>query len=262
MDFVMLALIGSAAGLLAGVTGLAGGVVVVPALIWIYGPEVLHAAIVASWFCVFSNSLSAATRQWLQRTPAQRLALWHSTRWYLVGAALVSGSAALVAVEYRGIVSAPLVGALQLALVAAILLPSPAADGRRWQQPAGDLGLGALVGGLSTLTGTGGGCYTIAYLICAAGLHLRDAVAAATLTGTVVGGLGVLGYLVSITLWPHTASHALAGPLDGWGLAVLVMAGAIAAPFGVGAARRLSTPLLRQLMAAALGVSALRLLLT
>jgi uncharacterized membrane protein YfcA len=262
MEWIVLGLVGAAAGLLAGLTGLAGGVVVVPALTWLYGTEALQGAIVVSWFCVFSNSLSATVRHWQDRSPPQRRALLQSTRWYLAGAALVSAAAAFFAAGYHGMVTAPVVGLLQLGLVVAILWAPHERERRAWQQPAGDIGLGAMVGGLSTLTGTGGGCYTVAYLVCAAGLHLRDAVAAATLTGTVVGGLSVLGYLASVALWPHTAVDFSMGSIDASGMAVLVVAGVLAAPLGVAASRLVSTPLLRQLMAGALGFSAVRLLVS
>lgn len=261
MELVMLAFLGAAAGLLAGLTGLAGGIVIVPALTWIYGTQALHGAIVVSWFCVFSNSLGAAVRQWTDRCPEQRRALLLSTRWYLLGAALVSGVAAFCAGDYRSSVTPPLVGVLQLGLVAALLLPA-AAERRRRRLPAGDLALGAVVGGLSTVTGTGGASYTIAYLVCAAGVQLRDAIAAATLVGTTIGGLAVIGYLLSLGMLADAGEPLWCGPMPAVGLMALVAGGMVTASCGVRVGQRVSTRLLRHLITASLGLSAVRLVLS
>lgn len=124
-----------------------------------------------------------------------------------------------------------------------------------------DAAFGGLIGGVSALIGVGGGTYTIAYFVYGAGTRFRDAIATANLTGLVIGSLSVIGYLVS--LWLFTHAHAAdSGPITGFGMATLIVAGVLAAPLGVRISHKLPIKLLRQILVAALIVSAARLLST
>ncbi|MBI2733629.1 MAG: TSUP family transporter, partial [Aquabacterium sp.] len=58
----MLLVAGALSGLIAGLVGLAGGIVIVPVLVWLYGPPVIHDAIVVSWFAVLFNSIGATVK--------------------------------------------------------------------------------------------------------------------------------------------------------------------------------------------------------
>lgn len=124
LSLATLACVGAAAGVIAGLVGLAGGIVVVPTLTWLYGPSVLHTAIAISWFCVLFNSIGAASKQLRIRTQEERRELLTNARPYLLGTVLVTPLVALAATEIKQLVSRPLVAALQLCLALVMFLPS------------------------------------------------------------------------------------------------------------------------------------------
>ena len=74
----------------AGLSGLAGGNVVVPVLTWFYGAEVLQTAVTVSWFCVCFNSLGAAVGQWRTRSRGDYAVLLSCVRWYFAGLCLIT----------------------------------------------------------------------------------------------------------------------------------------------------------------------------
>lgn len=261
MDLILLALVGGVSGVIAGLVGLAGGIVVVPALTWMYGPSALHTAIVVSWFAVLFNSIGAASKQIRMRSPEERRALLGSARWFLLGAVVITPLIALVAAEAKSMVNKEMVAVLQLCLAAVMLYPMAEKAGQQMRnRPVLDASFGGLIGGVSTLIGVGGGTYTIAYFVYGAGSRFRDAIATANLTGLTVGALSVLGYLSSLVFFKHPEAVSGAGPISTWGMVVLIVAGTAAAPLGVKLSARLPTKTLRQILIFALMISAGRLL--
>lgn len=258
MELFLLCSIGLGAGLIAGLVGLAGGIVVVPALTWVYGPQALHSAIVISWFAVLFNSFGAAAKQWRIRSEDERAALLHGARWYLAGAMLVTPLIACYASAEPGLLSAKLVALLQLCLAAVMLWPVPQESRRRKANPARDACSGGLISAVSTLIGVGGGTYTIAYFVYGAGARFRDAVATANFAGLAVGALSVAGYLSTLAA-PGVVGAT--GPIPAWSIAGVVLTGIVAAPLGVALSQHLPTRRLRQILIFVLVLSAGRLLL-
>lgn len=259
-NLFLLAAIGASSGFIAGLVGLAGGIVIVPALVWLYGPQALHAAIITSWFAVLFNSFGAAAKQWKLRSAAERELLLHGARWYLVGAVLVTPLIAAFATGQQRLVSSQSVAVLQLCLAAVML--APVSDLQRQTRPSRtrDVSFGGLIGGISTLIGVGGGTYTIAYFVYGAGARFRDAIATANITGFVVGVLSVAGFGVALLTSDAAGRTAAAGPVGAAGMAVLVAFGCAFAPLGVSASSRLPVKRLRQILILALMASAMRLL--
>lgn len=261
MELVTLMLIGSVSGLIAGLVGLAGGIVVVPALTWMYGPAVLHDAIVVSWFAVLFNSIGAVIKQLKMRNPQERVELLSGARFFLLGAVVITPLVALVASEAKRLVSPHLVAALQLCLAVVMLWPVRQDESPKTaQRGVVDASFGGLIGGVSTLIGVGGGTYTIAYFVYGTGVKFRDAIATANLTGLTIGALSVTGYLVSLLAFRESAAGH--GPLTAMGMFLLIAAGMATAPLGVRLSRVLPTKTLRQILIFALIVSSLKLLFT
>ena len=261
MEFLTLALIGSVSGLIAGLVGLAGGIVVVPALTWLYGPAVLHDAIVVSWFAVLFNSIGAAVKQLKIRDAQERRQLLEGARFFLLGAVVITPLVALVASEAKRLVTPHLVATLQLCLASVMLWPMRTEnEAQTPQRGVVDASFGGLIGGVSTLIGVGGGTYTIAYFVYGTGSKFRDAIATANLTGLTIGALSVAGYLVSLVAF--RASAAGHGPLTATGMGLLIVAGMASAPLGVRLSRKMPTKTLKQILIFALIVSSLKLLFT
>jgi uncharacterized protein len=257
----VLALVGGASGVIAGLVGLAGGIVIVPALTWMYGPSVLHTAIATSWFCVLFNSIGATSKQLRCRTDVERRALLGNARWYLVGTVLITPIVALLAAGERQLVSRQLIALLQLCLAFVMFLPISDLETKRRNTPVRDAAFGGVIGAVSTLIGVGGGTYTIAYFVYGTGTKFRDAIATANLTGLMIGSLSVAGFFASQLLFAAKA-EPVSGPISSIGMVILIVAGVLAAPLGVRISNKLPVKRLRQILVVAPMFSAARLLLS
>jgi len=262
MEHAALLLAGALSGLVAGIAGLGGGTVIVPVLVWLYGHAALYDAIVASWFAVLFNSLSAAIRQYTIRSPGERLELVATSRYFLVGVLVVTPCVALAMTEFKHVVTPVIVGALQLSLAAALLWPIADTVSPRQMHKLVDTGLGALVGGASTLIGIGGGAYTTAYMVYGPRRSLRDAIAAGNITGLAVGALSVVGFLVSLLIGTDGAGNMAPSPISGSGMALLIVSGTVFSAVGVKLSRKLPTATLRKILVGLLALSAIRLLMS
>ncbi len=261
-DFILLGLVGSLSGLIAGLVGLAGGIVIVPALVWMYGPNALHAAIITSWFAVLCNSFGAASKQWKIRSAEERSVLLQQVRWYLFGAVLVTPAVSAAASGHPGVVSNQVIAVLQLCLAAVMLWPVSEKQAIPRPNRIRDASFGGLIAALSTLIGVGGGTYTIAYFVYGFGARFRDAIAIANVTGLAVGVFSVIGYAAAALLTDSGGKAGALGPMTYTGMAILIAAGMLAAPVGVRVSRSVPVKQLRQLLIAALIVSAARLMLS
>lgn len=262
METLVLLVAGSLSGLIAGLVGLAGGIVVVPALTWLYGSAALHDAIVISWFAVLFNSVGAAVKQWRIRTPQERAAIVDSSRFYVLGAVIVTPLVALTLNGARHLITPTLVAVLQLCLAAVMLWPVSESTGERASNKPMDFIFGGLIGGVSTLIGVGGGTYTIAYFVYAAKRKFQDAIATANMTGLIIGALSVVGYLVSLAVVDTTTVNNHASPISTLGMVILIVSGVIFSSVGVRLSRKLPTKVLRKILVVALMISAVRLLMS
>ncbi|MBX3622510.1 MAG: sulfite exporter TauE/SafE family protein [Rhizobacter sp.] len=261
METLVLLVAGALSGLIAGLVGLAGGIVVVPALTWLYGSSALHDAIVISWFAVLFNSVGAATKQYRIRTPDERRDIIKSCRYYVLGAVIVTPLVALVMNGARHLVTPALVAILQLCLAAVMLWPVAESTGERTTNKLLDFFFGGLIGGVSTLIGVGGGTYTIAYFVYAAKRKFQDAIATANMTGLIIGVLSVVGYLISLLYIDKTHPVQHASPISAAGMVILIVSGVVFSSIGVRLSRKLPTKVLRKILVVALMISAVRLLM-
>lgn len=265
MEIVAFGVIGILSGLVAGLVGLAGGIVVVPALTWLYGTDILIDAIIVSWFAVFFNSISAAWKQLKVRTSAERNALYFDARYFLIGAVVITPMVAMLFSSTRDFINVKVVAILQLCLAGAMLIPvKPLEVGTNEARPRKrlDVLFGGIIGGVSTLIGVGGGTYTVAYFVMVAKRKFQDAIATANLTGLVIGTLSILGYATS-SLIPnaHASSSVVShSPMPFVGAVVLIAGGLISAPWGVNLSRRLPTKLLKRILIGAIVLSSTKLL--
>jgi uncharacterized membrane protein YfcA len=261
MDIFILVMVGLASGFFSGLIGFGGGVIIVPALTWIYGPTVIHDAIMLSWFAVLFNSAGAVLKQMKMRTAAQRKQLLADGSFFLLGAAVVSSLVALFSSGQKLSVTPHVVGVLQICM-AVMMLTTPvknAVSAWSFSNRFVDASFGGVVGGISSLIGVGGGSYTIAYFVRGVGTDFRDAIAAANLSGFIIGALSVIGYGISLLAF-HGQGDSVDGPLDTSWKFVLIVCGLIGAPLGVRASAMVHVRTLRTWIVAMLALSALNLL--
>lgn len=248
------------AGLIAGLFGIGGGVVMVPAFYFVLGalgyddgPR-MHMAVGTSLAVIVATSLrSVSAHAKHQAVDFEILKTW--TPWIVVGA-LIGGFVA-DAIPGRGLTG--LFGVVALLLSAQFFFGRP--DWRIAKEMPGGIarsGLGAMIGSLSSLLGIGGGVFGVT-LMTLCGKPIRQAVATAAGFGVAIGVPGALGFIVWGWNEPGRTPTAL-GYVDGLGFLILAASAFFVAPIGATLAHSMPEKLLRRLFALGLIATAVSLL--
>ena len=251
--------IGLCGGFLAGLLGIGGGLIFVPALLWVLpyqgmaASSVAHAAVATSLATVIVTSVIASYSH--HRRGAVEWGLFARMApglgaGAMIGAILATGLSGDVIKTCFGIFA--LVVALQMGLGLQVM--------RRGQLPA-TLGLvtaGAVIGAISAVVGIGGGTITVPFLRWGRVMMQRSVATSSACAFPIAMG-GSLGFSLM----------SLAGDLPStavgiyWPAAVTIaLFSAAAAPHGARLAHRVSTKLLTRIFAVLLAGIGLRLIMS
>lgn len=259
MIFGIYLAIGALAGLIAGMLGLGGGVVIVPALALVFplldmpAAVLMHLAIGTSLAIIVPTSLSSAYAHY--RRGAVDLPLVITLLPGLVAGAVLGGwladklPSALLARIFGGFVTA----------VAVQIFFNASAPGRRpLPSRGGLLGAGAVIGTASTLLGIGGGSLTVPFLsFCR--VDMRRAVASSAACGLVLGVIGAATFLWAGRGHPQLPAGAV-GYLYLPAFIGIALASVATAPLGARLAHSLPVPTLKRVFAMFLALAGLRML--
>lgn len=252
---------GTVAGILAGLFGIGGGMVMVPALAIVLTGQgvspaiVMHISLGTSLAVIALTSISSTMSH--QRRGGVR---WDVLRWY--GPALAIGAliGAFVADALPGPTLRKLVGvsSLLISLQMAFDYRFGALDSMAPPRPP-ELGIaGGITGLLSSLIGIGGGSLTGPYLALR-GFELRQCVGTAAAGGIPIAWAGALGYISAG--WGETGVPGPSlGYVSGSAFAGLAVASTLVAPLGARLAHRMSPRKLQLAFAAMLAVVAVEML--
>ena len=244
---------GAVAGLTAGLFGIGGGAVMVPALFFALGAlgydatVTMHVAVATSAAVIIVNGLRSSTRHArLGSVDHGILALnrplvsWGV--WIGVGAFV---AATLVAPRLSGQALTLLFVALAVGVGLQFIFGRP--DVRLLESVPGGaapaLG-GSVIGGLSALMGIGGGSISVP-LMRLAGVPMHRAVGTAAAIGVLIAVPATLGYMISgqgVAARPP----GTVGYVNIWGFAAIVSASLPAVPLGVRLAHRLDAAVLQR----------------
>ena len=249
------ALTGLAAGLLAGLFGVGGGLIMVPALAWLLPHQgapaetVMQTAIGTSLAVIGFTSMSS-TRAHHRRGAVH----WRVMRAFSPGLVIGALAGAFVAHRLKGRTLEIIVGAGALLIAAQMVwdsLKPPVAVPPRPEPGAVELaGVGSLVGLLSSLVGIGGGSLSVPYFA-SRGMPRVQAVGTAAASGMPIAWAGAAGFIASG--WALTKIEAgQLGYISLPALAGLAIFSVAAAPYGARLAHRLPARRLKQCFAALL----------
>lgn len=254
-------LTGAGAGLLAGLFGVGGGLVMVPALALVLPTQGVPAAVtmqvaVATSLAVIG--LTAMSSMWSHHRHGA--VLWPVFRTMSVGLVAGSVSGAFIADQLASRTLALIVGvgallvALQMALEAKprAAQPLPGAPGL--------VSVGAVIGLLSALVGIGGGSLTVPFLSWRS-VGIRQAVGTSAACGLPIAWAGAFGFVIAGWDRPDLPEPHL-GYVSLQGFAGLAVASVLCAPLGARLAHRLPPRQLKRAFAALLSVVGLKMLLT
>lgn len=256
------ALTGAAAGLLAGLFGVGGGLIMVPALAFVLPLQGVAAAIVMP--VAIGTSLAVIGVTSLSSTRAHHArggVRWDVLRGLAPGLALGALAGALLAQGLKGRTLEVIVGVGALLVAAQMLRPAPQAgvDAQVPPPPLWELcSVGTLIGLLSALVGIGGGSLTVPYLALRR-LPMVQAVGSAAAGGIPIAWGGATGFALG---------GVAAQGIPGWHLGYISLAAfaglavfsVLTAPLGAQLAHRLPARRLKQGFAALLAAVGLLML--
>ncbi|MDD3650482.1 sulfite exporter TauE/SafE family protein [Immundisolibacter sp.] len=251
--------VGVAAGLIAGMLGLGGGVVIVPALALVFpllglpSPVLMHLAIGTSLAVIVPTSISSTLAHY--RRGAVDLPLLRLLLPGLVPGALLGG---WLADRLPSALLARVFGVFVIGVATQIFFNATAPGRRPLPGQAGLLATGMVIGTASTLLGIGGGSLTVPFLnYCR--VDMRRAVATSSACGLVLGMVGAATFLWAGRDHPGLPPGAV-GYLYLPAFVGIALASVLTAPYGARLAHSLPVPTLKRAFAVFLMLAGLRML--
>lgn len=252
---------GAAAGLMAGLMGVGGGAIMVPALIFLFAhfqtasDWIPHLAVATSLATVIGTGLVATLAH--QRRDGVR---WELFARLMPGIVIGAWLGAMVAAAIPAFWLQRLFGAFLLytGISSWRAAPELRAVGQArsgWLLPAVGTGIGAV----SAVIGIGGGSMTVP-LLARLGLPMRQAVGTSSACGVPIALFGAIGFVWSGLGRDGLPAHSLGFVY--WPAVLVLLLGSLPlAPVGAALAHRLPTRLLRRIFGTLLMLISARLLL-
>lgn len=260
---MIFAITGAAAGVLAGLFGVGGGLIMVPALAFVLPLQGVSPTVVMQ--CAIGTSLAVIAVTSISSTRAHHArggVRWDVIRAFAPGLALGALAGAFVAHGLKSRSLEVIVGCGALAIALHMLLGQrPQASEGTAPAPAAPelLAVGGLIGLLSSLVGIGGGSLTVPYLT-ARKLPITQAVGTAAAGGIPIAWGGASGFILSG--WAVAGLPGLhLGYVNLAAFAGLAAFSVLTAPYGARLAHRLPAAALKRSFAALLSSVGLLMLM-
>lgn len=236
-------LIGIAAGLLAGLLGVGGGLVIVAALTWVLPQQgvppadVMHVALATSLASIVLTAISSGAAHHRRGS-----VLWPSVAWLVPGLLVGGWVGGTLAGGFEGawlrggVVVFCVLAAAQLWRGSARIAPEAGMASETAPRGAVLSAAGVGIGAVSSWVGIGGGSLTVPLLI-ARGAPAVRAVGTSAVCGFFIGVAAAAAYARLVPLQP--LGHAFVGYLYWPGALLLASASVLVAPLGARLAHRL-----------------------
>jgi len=194
---VLFVVLGAAAGFLAGLLGIGGGIILVPLFLWSFPhagfqPDLtVHAAFATSLAIIFPTSISS-TLGHRKRGNVQ----WHQVFYLAAGGAFGAVAGASAAASFSGIWLKGLFGLMQILVALKLLIFHPHMPPERLDQPgkAGLVAVGLIGGSFSAFFGVGGGVVAVPLMVLALRLPIHLAVGNSSALIVISSLFGALSY--------------------------------------------------------------------
>ena len=254
-------LLGVFAGTMAGLLGVGGGLIIVPALIAIWqssdigGVYEMQLAIGTSLATIVLTSVASVRAHHL-RSSVQWNTVWRLTPGIVLGAWL----GAALATQMSGEILKSIFGVFELLVAAQMAFGLRPAPHRGLPGRAGMTVVGSGISAVSAIIGIGGGTMTVPFLTwCNVTIHKAVGTSAACGLPIAIGG--TISYLV--LGWGNVALPSWsAGFIYGPALAGIAVTSMLFAPLGAALAHRLSTVILKRSFAGFLAMLGIWMLTT
>ena len=255
------ALLGCIVGFLAGLLGIGGGLIIVPALstlLILFNVTSAEHVVVISIATSLASILFTSTSSALAHHKNDNVP-WHVAPWVMAGVAvgaLISGFAASLIPEQllRSVFAVSVVF-----IAARMALSSRSKPSSTKPLPPGPIlgGISAIMGGLSGLIGIGGGALIVPMLNYFS-IDIRKAIGCAAVSGIVIALFGSIGYISAG--WKVTdLAHGFAGFVYLPALFGIVITSWFVAPYGAKATHYLPVNTIKKVFAVLLVVIAIKM---
>ena len=258
-DLLVYLVLGGVAGTLAGLLGVGGGLVIVPALLWVFRANgfdeavVAHLAVGTSLGTIIPTSLSS-----IRAHHRRGAVLWPVVGRLAPGIVVGAWLGAAIADRLATAWLQRVVGAFALIVAAQLLRGERPAAHRGLPGPAGLAAVGTGIGSLSGLVGIGGGSLTVPFLTWCS-VDIRRAVATSAACGFPIAVAGAIGFVAAGWHAPGLPPGST-GFLYWPALAGVAAASVLTAPLGARLAHSLPVAVLRRVFAAVLALVGAKLL--
>jgi uncharacterized membrane protein YfcA len=252
--------LGTFAGVMAGLLGVGGGLIIVPALVWIFHLQhvsdtvIMHLAIGTSLASIVVTSISSV-RAHHQHGAVLWPVFWSLTPGIVVGAlggAKIAG--ALPSATLRIVF-----GVFVLLMAAQMAFGAKPAPQRELPGMPGMLTAGGVIGVVSAIVGIGGGSLTVPFLTWC-NTSIRNAVATSAACGLPIAITGAVGFMVNG--WHEADLPAWsAGYVYGPATLGIAVASMLSAPLGARLAHTLPTDILKKIFAGFLAIVGTKMLM-
>ena len=248
MELTTYLLTGAIAGMLAGLLGIGGGLVIVPALALLFARQgfpadtIMHFAVGTSLATIIPTSISS-----LLAHNRRDSVHWPVVRGMLPGILVGALASAWLARQISSEGLAQVFGVFVLLVAVQLFIGARPAAHRRLPGRAGQAGAGGLIGLVSGLLGIGGGTLTVPYLLWHS-VDIRMAVGTAATIGLPIAVAGTLGFILGglgLQAQPGLNSGYVYWPA----MAAVVLASVPAAPLGAHLAHHLPRSTLQRVFA-------------
>ncbi|GAM54318.1 hypothetical protein JCM19232_2897 [Vibrio ishigakensis] len=257
--FLILLLVGSVVGVLAGLLGIGGGLIIVPSLLYLFPyfgiPQefAMQMALATSLACVVFTSASSAFNH-VRATNFDLTAVKSMLPGVIVGGFVGSFIAEWVPTEYLPRVFGTIVLGLSLQMFISVR------GGKSKDMPPAfaTFGAGGAIGAVSSLAGIGGGSLMVPFLN-RHSVEMRKAIGSSSICGAVLAISGMLGFILHGTNVQGLPSYSM-GFVYLPALLAISSCSVLTTRVGVKLASSLPTPVLKRFFAFLLLFIAIRML--
>jgi len=252
-------LVGALAGIIGGLLGLGGGLVIVPALLYLFIRQglpaeiLMHLAVATSLATIVFTSISSTFTH--HRHGA---VLWSQVKLFVPGIILGGLLGAIIADHLASNSLRVAFGVFEILVAVQIGFDIKASAHRELPARGGMFLAGSGIGTLSTLLGIGGGTLTVPFLLWC-NVNIRNAIATSSASGLPVALVGTIAMM--ITGWDSENLPAGTTGYVYWPAAtVILIASVLFAPLGARLTHTLPVKSLKRIFAVVLAGVGIRML--
>ncbi|GGB75659.1 sulfite exporter TauE/SafE family protein [Shewanella inventionis] len=259
--FIICLLLGSVVGFLAGLLGIGGGLIIVPALLYILPSvginvaQLTHVAIATSLASIILTSMSSATAHHKRGNVP-----WSLFKPIMPGIVVGSLASAFVSEQISSEDLQQAFAIFVVLMAIQMAFPFKVKTGDNMPKFGVLFSISVLIALIAGLMGIGGGVLLVPFLSYC-GLQMRQAVGFSSVTGMFIAISGTIGYVIAGIDAPNLPAGAV-GFIYLPALCGIIISSILCAPLGVKAASTWPTPVLKKIFACLLIVVGLKLLLS